>query len=183
MCKIIVCYVVVFTLLFLTTYSQAVNDSLAVSEVRKMEMIWMTALAKKDSIVLEQSMGEQFELAKIGGDPTTNIKRDQWIKNALEMDWSRFAFTSMQIKIDSNIAIVNSRLSFHLKPYPFKLSSGVLDIWRKSNGIWKVEKRYLCEDNLSKWLIILTGIGIGILFMILLRWIKRAFTHRKPKHD
>jgi hypothetical protein len=161
-------------------YSQ--NLGAEQEEIRKMEMIWMTALAKKDSLVLEQSLGSDFELAKVGAEASTNIKRQQWLKNSLEMDWSNFAFTSMQIRIDSNVATVNSELSFKLKPYPFRLSSGIVDVWRKSGGTWKVDKRYLGQDNLSRWLLILTGVGIGILIPILWRWIAALF-RRKPKPD
>jgi hypothetical protein len=149
-------------------------------EIRKMEMIWMTALSKKDSITLNQSLASNFELAKIGGLASTNINREQWLKNSLEMDWSNFAFTSMQIKVDSNIATVNSNLSFKLRPYPFRLSSGILDVWRKTDGRWKVEKRYLGQDNLSRWLLIFSGIGIGVGFIFLIRWIKSIFSKKTP---
>src|SRR5689334_20681290 len=115
--------------------------------IRDLELKWMTAVAKKDSAVLEELLGKNFELAKIGGIPSTNIKRDKWIENYMNMSWGKFEFHSMQIAIDSNLATVNTELSFKLKPYPFRLSSGVLDIWRKTNGKWTVEKRYLSQDN------------------------------------
>ena len=147
--------------------------------IRDLEIKWMTAVVKKDSAVLQQLLGKNFELAKIGGKASTNIRREKWIHNYMNMDWGKFRFHAMQITIDSNLATVNTELSFKLKPYPFRLSSGVLDIWRKTDGTWKVEKRYLGQDNLSRWLLISEGIAIGILLLILIRWVQGMFAARK----
>src|SRR5687767_7587054 len=143
--------------------------------ILNLEIRWMTAVAEKDSAVLQELLGKNFELAKIGGLGSTNIKREKWIHNYMNMDWSKFRFKNMQITVDSNLATVNTQLSFKLKPYPFRLSSGVLDVWRKTNGKWLVEKRYLSQDNLSRWLLITEGIAIGIVILVLYRWISSFF--------
>jgi len=164
--------------------AQAVSVTPQQEEIRDLEMKWMTAVAKKDRAYLEDVLGEQFELSKIGGRAATNIQRKQWIDNYMKMKWGKFEFHAMQITIDSNLAYVNTDLSFKLKPYPFRLSSGVLDIWRKTDGKWKVEKRYLSEDNLSNWLQILEGIAIGMVLLALYRWIRSFFfvAEEKKKH-
>jgi hypothetical protein len=150
------------------------------SMILDLEVKWMTAVAKKDSATLQQLLGKNFELSKIGGLASTNIKRDKWIQNYMKMHWSKFEFRNMQISVDSNLATVNTILSFKLKPYPFRLSSGVLDVWRKTDGVWKVERRFLSQDNLSRWLLILEGIAIGMILLVLIRWIRTWF---RPKEE
>lgn len=149
--------------------------------IRDLEIEWMTAVAEKDSTTLQRLLADNFELSKIGGDVKTNIKRDEWISNYMQMKWRKFAFRKMQISADSNLAFVNANLSFRLSPYPFRLSSGVLDVWRKNNGTWQVEKRYLSEDNLTVWLHITEGIAIGLLLLWLTRGIRRLFAKYPSK--
>jgi hypothetical protein len=154
----------------------------AEKEILDLEIKWMNAVAKKDSLVIESLLAKDFELSKIGGSAKTNIQRKKWVDNYMGMEWGRFAFKGMQIRVDSNLATVNSILSFRIKPYPFRLSSGVLDIWRKNDGRWQVEKRYLSQDNLSEYMQITEGIAIGIVFLIVFRWIRSMFRSRtEPK--
>jgi hypothetical protein len=155
--------------------SQASGLTAEETVIRDLEMKWMTAVAEKDSGTLQQLLAPNFELAKIGGNAKTNIKRDKWISNYMQMNWGRFAFKKMQIRVDGNLAFVNADLSFRLRPYPFRLSSGVLDIWRNNNGVWQVEKRYLSEDNLTTWLHITEGIAIGLALLWIIRAVRRLF--------
>lgn len=174
-----------FLLLALSFPATAQNPKLSADQsmILDLEVKWMTAVAKKDSATLQELLAKNFELAKIGGLASTNIKRDKWIQNYMKMDWSKFEFRNMQISVDSNLATVNTILSFKLKPYPFRLSSGVLDVWRKTDGKWKVEKRFLSLDNLSRWLLILEGIAIGMVLLVLIRWINRMFLPKKEVVD
>jgi hypothetical protein len=175
-----------FFLLFSFSFQAIAQDPKLTADqqmILNLEIKWMTAVAEKDSAVLQELLGKNFELAKIGGFASTNIKRDKWISNYMNMDWSKFRFKNMQIAVDSNLATVNTQLSFKLKPYPFRLSSGVLDIWRRTNGKWMVEKRYLSQDNLSRWLLITEGIAIGMVLLILYRWIKSFFPEKKNDDD
>jgi hypothetical protein len=167
----------------LSGYSQSATITPEQTMIRDLEIKWMTAVAKKDSVVLNELLGKNFELAKIGGRASTNIRRDKWIQNYMNMDWSKFEFHSMQISIDSNLATVNCELSFKLRPYPFRLSSGILDIWRKTDGKWRVEKRYLSQDNLSRWLLITEGIVAGVLLLLFIQWLKAIFTNKAASKD
>src|SRR5690349_5452312 len=111
----------ILSLLFEPHNAKSQGSGLTAEEtvIRNLEMKWMTAVAEKDSATLQQLLAPHFELAKIGGNAKTNIKRDDWISNYMQMKWGRFAFKKMQIRVDGDLAFVNADLSFRLSPYPF----------------------------------------------------------------
>ena len=178
--KKILLHVIVLLVFFAPdAVSQGVTLTKDEAIIRDLEMKWMNAVAAKDSATLQQLLASNFELAKIGGNAKTNIKRDKWISNYMQMNWGRFAFKKMQIRVDSNLAFVNADLSFRLSPYPFRLKSGVLDVWRKNNGTWQVEKRFLSEDNLTTWLNISIGVGLGLGLLWVIRAIRGLFAKQE----
>ena len=126
-----------------------------------LSLAWMQAIEKKDRKSLEGFLADDYVLQMPGDAPSEFTRRDEWIKNAVGMDWSDFRYENLVANVHGDHATVTSRLHFNVAPYPFAFESGVVDLWEKRDGRWQVTARYLGESKTQQRIAFVFGLIAG----------------------
>lgn len=138
----------------------------------RMTVELMEAVERKDRKGLETLVADDFAL-RMPGD-TKGTGRDEWLANAMDMDWSNFHFQNILVRVRGDHATVSSKLRFRVSPFPFGLDSGVVDTWERRNGRWQITGRYLGESSTQLRLAfaagllsaaVLAGLTFGFLWL------------------
>jgi ketosteroid isomerase-like protein len=153
------------------------NVSADEATLRRLSVEWMQALERKDRAALEATLAPDYRL-RFPGDPAAKATdRATWLKNAMEMDWTRFTYENVEVRVRGDLGVVSSHLRFHVSPMPFELDSGVVDVWERRNGRWQVVERMLGESATQGRIGFWSGVSIGVLacvaWSLLARWRRR----------
>jgi ketosteroid isomerase-like protein len=153
------------------------NTSADEATLRRLSVEWMQALERKDRAALEATLAPDYRL-RFPGDPVAKATdRATWLKNAMEMDWTRFTYENVEVRVRGDLGVVSSHLRFHVSPMPFELDSGVVDVWERRNGRWQVVERMLGESATQGRIGFWSGVSIGVLacvaWSLLARWRRR----------
>jgi hypothetical protein len=119
------------------------------AELRRLAVVWMQALEKKDAPTLENILARDYVLQMPGDARSDHVPRGEWLKNAIGMDWTRFRYENLEVRVNGDQAEVTSRLFFHVSPFPIEFDSGVVDTWARRDGRWQVTRRYLGQSNMQ----------------------------------
>ena len=130
----------------------SVEQSLAL-----MSLELMNAIERKDRHTLNRLVASDFALRVPGERKVT--ARNEWIANAVGMDWSRFRYENPVVQVHGNSATVSSRLHFRVAPMPFALDSGVVDSWERRGDRWQITGRYLGQSDFQERV----AFGLGVL--------------------
>jgi hypothetical protein len=137
------------------------------------------AIERKDRAALNNLVASDFALQMPGERKVT--PRDEWIANAVGMDWSKFRYENLVVRMHGDTATVSSKLHFRVAPIPFALDSGVVDSWERRDGRWQITRRYLGESKVQQRI----AFGLGVLAAIgvaglayATRWILRRSRRR-----
>jgi ketosteroid isomerase-like protein len=149
------------------------------AELRRLSVAWMQALEKKDAPALENILAQDYVLQMPGDMSSQYTVRSEWLKNAIGMDWTRFRYENLDVRVNGDQAEVSSRLYFHVSPIPLELDSAVIDTWSKRDGRWQVTRRYLGQSHTSDRFQLMLGFGaalvLGVLALVfskLFRWLR-----------
>jgi ketosteroid isomerase-like protein len=153
------------------------NVSADEATLRRLSVEWMQALERKDRAALEATLAPDYRL-RFPGDPAAKATdRATWLKNAMEMDWTRFTYENVEVRVRGDLGVVSSHLRFHVSPMPFELDSGVVDVWERRNGRWQVVERMLGESATQGRIRFWSGVFVGLLacvaWSLLARWRRR----------
>jgi len=141
----------------------------------------MDAVERKDRAALNRLVASDFALQIPGESKIT--PRDEWIANAVAMDWFDFRYENMVVQTHGDSATVSSNLRFRVSPIPFALDSGVVDSWERRDGRWQITRRYLGESRVQQRIAfglgVLASMGIAVTWFAL-RWgLRRARRRRR----
>lgn len=147
-------------------------------ELKRLSTAWMQAVADKNEPGLQAMLAPEYALMMAGdGDDTL---RDEWISNAIKMDWRGFRYEDLRVRVDGDHATTRSRLYFRVAPIPFELHAGVVDTWVRRDGRWQVTGRYLGQSNLQNGIRVIVGF-VASLVLVLAWWaVRRLVRRRKP---
>lgn len=134
----------VSSLLIITFFLPIPKISAQQSSVAEQELIalstqWMEALERKDQATLERFLADEYYISEPGD--LTKVERSEWLKNALEMDWSNLRFENFKVDLYGDTAVVTALLDFKVTTksgIPIRTNSQATDIWVKRNGQWQV---------------------------------------------
>ena len=140
-----------------------------VTTLTQLSSEWMSAIERKDRGALEQILASDFTLQIPGDEQSEIVARDDWVANAIEMDWSGFRYDNVDVTVRGDTAIVTSRLSFKVAPIPIALDSGIVDVWQKRDGRWQVTKRFLGASQVRQRLAFFAG-ALATLFLGLIAY-------------
>jgi len=129
--------------------------------LERLSVQWMAALEKKDRRSLEAFLADDYVLQMPGDSASQYVRRDEWLKNAIDMDWTDFRYENVVARVHGDHATVSSRLYFKVAPNPFTFDSGVIDLWEKRDGRWQVTNRYLGESAMKGRLAFLLGLLVA----------------------
>jgi hypothetical protein len=153
------------------------------AELRRASEAWMAAVAAKDAAALEMIVAREFALKMPGDTPAQYTLRDEWMANAIKLDWRDFRSENVVVELHGDHAVVSSKLSFRLGLMPFALDSGVVDTWVKRDGRWQVTGRFLGESQ-AQGRIKLAGGALAMLVLVLVvvavRRMRRRLGWGKP---
>ncbi len=152
------------------------------AELKQLSQQWMTALERKDESRLQSLLADDFVLQMPGDSPTQYVHRAEWLKNAIDMDWSSLRYENIVVKVDGDQAIVSSKLFFKVSPNPLPLDSGVIDAWERRGGKWQVTHRYLGESTLKTRMSFVFGMlatALALTLTYLLIRLSRRFSRRE----
>jgi ketosteroid isomerase-like protein len=153
------------------------NASADEATLRRLSVEWMQALERKDRAALEATLAPDYRLRFPGDKAADATDRATWLKNAMEMDWTRFAYENVDVRVRGDLGVVSSHLRFHVSPMPFELDSGVVDVWERRNGRWQVVERMLGESATQGRIRFWSGAFVGLLacvaWSLLARWRRR----------
>lgn len=147
------------------------------SALRQLSHEWMSAIQRKDREKLGAILAPEFVLQMPGDTAAQVTPREEWLKNAIKMDWSNFRYENLAVTVSGNHATVSSRLYFRIAPFPFALDSGVVDIWRKRDGRWQVSRRYLGHSEGQQRIAFLAGL-IAAFLLVGLVYLTRRISRR-----
>lgn len=125
----------------------------------------MQAIESKDARTLDKLLAGDYVLQMPGDLVSDYVARDEWMRNAIKMDWSRFRYENLRVQLNGDHADVTSRLYFHVSPVPIELDSGVIDSWQKRNGQWQVNRRYVGQSNAGDRLRLIFGFLAALLLL------------------
>lgn len=125
--------------------------------LKSLSVALMDAVERKDRATLHSLVASDFGLQMPGESKVT--PRDEWIANAVEMDWFDFRYENMVVRVHGDNATVSSKLRFRVSPIPFALDSGVIDSWERRGGRWQITRRYLGESRVQQRI----AFGLGLL--------------------
>ncbi len=158
-------------LLLLLLCSQECFPQTSADSLKTLSIQWMKALERKDASALENFLAKEFTLSTVG--EAEFVDRSTWMKNAIEKTWGNTSYKFKSVRIEGNQAIVNSVMSFTVKPIPFLLKSDVLDHWSYRDGRWQVVTRYLGANSITNFFKVLKGYAIGVLMVLIVLWLRR----------
>ena len=144
-------------------HGQSVEDSL-----KQHSNDWMKALERKDSALLNSYLANEFILG--GAGEADNVDRATWLKNALGRNWTQTKYHFMEVKVQGNTALVNSRMSFKVNPVPFNITSNIIDHWVYRDGRWQVVSRYIGGDSINNGINAAKGFLAGVVVTLLIAW-------------
>ena len=162
---------------FATTAAQAAPASTEADAalLRQLSQEWSRAIEQKDRATLERLLAPEFSLQAPG--EAERIGREEWLGNAISMDWSHFRFENLVVNVDGDRALVTSILYFRVGPLPITWDSGVMDVWTRRSGQWQATHRYLGESKLRNRMSFAAGFGtasaIAVLWWLLARLMRR----------
>jgi ketosteroid isomerase-like protein len=172
--------VVVSVFLLCAAFAAATHAAVPANDeamLRRLSAEWMQALERKDLPALEATLAPNYRLRFPGDTPAQATYRALWLKNAIEMDWTRFKYENVEVRVHGDLAIVSSHLRFHVSPFPFELDSGVVDVWERRNGRWQVVERMLGESatqaRIGFWSGALMAAAVCGAWALLARWRRR----------
>lgn len=137
------------------------------AELRRLSLAWMQALENKDAPALDNILARDYVLQMPGDASAEQTPRDEWLKNAIGMDWTRFRYENLDVRVNGDQAEVSSRLFFHVAPIPIELDAGVVDTWSRREGRWQVTRRYLGQSNAQDRLKLIGGFGAALVLLAL----------------
>jgi len=137
------------------------TDPADVAELKRLSVAWMEALEKKDEVTLRALMAPEYALTSPG--VLEEILLEEWIGNAVGMNWSRPRYEAFRVRVSGDHAVVSSRFHFRVSPIPFGLDSGLVDTWERREGHWKVTGRYLGQSDTQERLRYLQGFATALL--------------------
>jgi Domain of unknown function (DUF4440) len=146
--------------------SAAVASPASVSDETALERLsveWMAAIENKDRKALESILADNFVLQMPGDTSAQYTRRQEWLENAIGMDWSNFRYENVVARVHGDHATVSSRLFFKVGPNPLTFDSGVIDTWERRGGRWQVTTRYLGESQLKGRMSFTLGVLAGVL--------------------
>ena len=147
------------------------------AELRQLSVAWMQALEKKDAPALENFLAQDYVLQMPGDTAAQVTVRSEWLKNAIDMDWTRFRYENLEVRVNGDQAEVTSRLFFHVSPIPIELDSAVVDTWSRRDGRWQVTRRYLGQSITGDRFQLMLGFGaalvLGAVGLIMSRLFRR----------
>lgn len=163
----------------------AANTCMAVPAVpgdaealKRLSSAWMQAVTDKDEPSLQAMMAPEYALMTAGLDDDT--LRDEWIANAINMDWRGFRDEGMRVRVGGDHATIRSRIYFRVSPFPFELDAGVVDTWVRRDGRWQITGRYLGQSNLQDRLRVIAGFLASLVLMIAWWGVRRLVRRGKP---
>jgi len=141
----------------------------------------MAAIERKDRKALESRLADDYVLQMPGDTETQYVRREEWLGNAISMDWTNFRYENVVAHVHGDHATVSSRLHFKVAPNPLTFDSGIVDVWEKRNGRWQVTTRYLGESELKQRMgfafgALAAGLAAGLVYALawLLRRLRRG---------
>jgi ketosteroid isomerase-like protein len=140
---------------------------------------WMSAIERKDRPALERIVARDFVLQKPGDPPAQAVRREEWITNAIGMDWSGFRYENPEIIIHGDRATVTARLHFSVSSMPVALDSTVVDLWQKRDGRWQVTNRYLGESAMQLRIAFVAGILATVITGLIVYFAVRMVRRRR----
>ncbi len=66
-------------------------------------------------------MAESFVLQMPGDAESGVTRREEWLANALRMDWSDFRYENPAAQVHGDHATVSAKLFFRISPIPFTI--------------------------------------------------------------
>ena len=142
----------------------------------------MRAIERKDRAALERIVASDFNLQMPGDQPAQAVRREEWLTNAVGMDWSGFRYENPEVAIHGDRARVTSRLHFNIAPIPVALDSTIVDLWQKRDGRWQVTNRYLGESATKVRIAFFAGVlgtlVVGLIGYGIIRLIRRRRRRR-----
>lgn len=126
----------------------AADEPSAEEQFRQLELVWMNALAEKNSEVLEATLAPEFSI--IGARSTADDpigSRENWLAVAMKHPWPRHEVKVLRVTRIHDTAIVQAILSATYPPSPFAPQGGpvsflVTDTWVKRADAWQVVSRH-----------------------------------------
>lgn len=109
------------------------------------------------------------------------MDRATWLKNALGRNWTQTKYQFMEVKVQGNTALVNSRMSFKVNPVPFTITSNIIDHWVYRDGRWQVVSRYIGGDSINNGINAAKGFLAGVVVTLLIAWMWRVRKRRRVK--
>ena len=91
-------------LAFPATASPSVWDEAALI---RLSNEWMAAIERKDRASLERIVASEFTLRMLGDAQDRIVHRDEWLANAIGMDWSEFSYENLEAGVNGDQAIVH----------------------------------------------------------------------------
>lgn len=149
------------------------------AELQRLSVAWMQALEQKNAPALENILAQDYVLQMPGDTSAQYTVRSEWLKNAIDMDWDRFRYENLEVRVNGDQAEVSSRLYFHVSPIPIELDSAVLDTWSKRDGRWQVTRRYLGQSNTGDRFQMVLGFGAALAFWLVALLLSKLFRRFK----
>jgi ketosteroid isomerase-like protein len=171
------------TVLTLAQETSGQQTDAAEQELITLSTQWMEALERKDRDVLERFLADDFFVTAPGSVEKT--ERGEWLKNAIEMDWSSLQYHNFRVNIYGETAVVTALLDFKVTTgwgIPISSDAQVTDIWVKRNGRWQVAARHLGAYSLDVWIRGALGFiaGLSLCFAIWLALkLRRRFAAKR----
>ena len=173
------CWVLALAALLASNACMAVPTSSGdVDALKRLSVEWMQAVADKDEAHLQALLAPEFALMTAGEDDDT--PRDEWLVNAIKMDWRGFRYEDLRVRVDGDQATIRSRIYFRVSPFPFELDAGAVDTWARRDGRWQVTGRYLGQSNLQDRLRVIAGFLASLVLMIGWWGVRRLVRRGKP---
>lgn len=139
---------------------------------------WMEALERKDQAALERFLAEDFYISAPG--ELNKVRRSEWLKNALEMDWRNLRYHNFKVDLYGDTAVVASLLDFKVTTksgIPISTNTQVTDIWVKRDGQWQVAARHLGAYSIGGHFRLAAGFVAGLTFCLLV-WLLQRLRRR-----
>ena len=139
---------------------------------------WMGALERKDRAMLERFLADDFFITAPGDVEKTD--RSEWLKNAMELDWSSLEYHNFRVNIYGDTAVVTALLDFKVTGglgIPIGSDAQVTDVWVKRNGRWQVTARHLGAYSLGGWIRVALGFIAGLLLCFVI-WLALKLRRR-----
>ncbi len=173
---------ILLSLLFFGIMSISFVHAQAPQEIVKQHSVdWMLALERKDTAALEKYLAPEFVLGGVGDG--NKVERATWIKNANERNWTNTKYHFIEVHVQGNTAIVNSRFSFKVNPVPFTITSNIIDQWVYRNGRWQVTARFIGGDSITGLIDGSKGVLVGVVLTLLMVWLLRFRKRRRVKQQ